>query len=67
MFKLDLEKEERPEIKLPVMAIHWIIKKARECQKKKKKPFISASMITLKPLTMWTTANYGKFLKRWEY
>ena len=36
MFKLDLEKEERPEIKLPVMAIHWIIKKARECQKKKK-------------------------------
>ena len=37
MFKLDLEKEERPEIKLPVMAIHWIIKKARECQKKKKK------------------------------
>ena len=21
----------------------------------------------LKPLTVWTTTNYGKFLKRWEY
>ena len=20
-----------------------------------------------KPLTMWITTNYGKFLKRWEY
>ena len=31
MFKLDLEKAEEPEIKLP--NIHWIIKKAREFQK----------------------------------
>jgi len=30
MFKLDLEKAEEPEIKLP---IHWIVKKAREFQK----------------------------------
>ena len=31
MFKLDLEKAEEPEIKLP----NWIIEKAREFQKKK--------------------------------
>ena len=30
MFKLDLEKAEEPEIKLPT---HWIVKKAREFQK----------------------------------
>ena len=24
-------------------------------------------MTTLKPLTVWTTTNCGKFLKRWEY
>ena len=27
----------------------------------------SASLTTLKPLTVWTTANCGNFLKRWEY
>ena len=27
----------------------------------------SASLTMLKPLTVWTTTNYGKFLKRWEY
>ena len=32
MFKLDLEKAEEPEIKLPNMC--WIIKKARELKKK---------------------------------
>ena len=32
MFKLDLEKAEEPEIKLPTY-IHWIIEKAREFQK----------------------------------
>ena len=31
MFKLDLEKAEEPEIKLPTT--HWIIEKAREFQK----------------------------------
>ena len=30
MFKLGLEKAEEPEI---ITKIHWIIKKARECQK----------------------------------
>ena len=32
-----------------------------------RKTSTSASLTTLKPLTMWITANCGKFLKRWEY
>ena len=27
----------------------------------------SASLTTLKPLSVWITTNCGKFLKRWEY
>ena len=38
--------------------IHWIIKKAREFQKKKS---ISALLIMPKPLTVWITINCGKF------
>ena len=44
--------------------ICWIIKQAREFQEKTS---ISASLTTLKPFTLWTTTNCGKFLKRWEY
>ena len=44
--------------------ILWIIKKAREFQKKTS---ISASMTRLKPLTVWITTRCGKFWKRWEY
>ena len=33
MFKLDLEKAEEPEIKLPIANIRWIMEKAREFQK----------------------------------
>ena len=40
--------------------IHWIIKKAREFQKTS----ISALLTMPKPLTVWITANYGKFLER---
>ena len=47
-----------------IVNIYWIIEKAGEFQKKKS---TSASLPTLKPLTMWITANCGKFLKRWEY
>ena len=36
--------------------IHWIIEKARKFQK------TTASLTTLKPLTVWITANCGKFL-----
>ena len=43
--------------------IHWIIEKVRECQKKS----TSASLTTLKPLTVWITTNCGKFFRRWEY
>ena len=44
--------------------IRWIIEKAREFQKKK---YISALLAMPKPLTVWITINWGKFLKRWEY
>ena len=43
--------------------IRWFIKKAREFQKKS----ISALLTMSKPLTVWITTNYGKFLKIWEY
>ena len=38
--------------------IHWIIKKAREFQKKTS---TSALLTIPKPLTMWITTNCGKF------
>ena len=38
--------------------IHWIIKKAREFQKKKS---ISVLLTMPKPLTAWITINCGKF------
>ena len=44
--------------------IHWIIKKARELQKKTS---TFALLTTPKPLTVWITANCGKFFKRWQY
>ena len=44
--------------------ICWIIEKAREFQKKKS---MSALLTTPKPVTVWTTTNCGKFLKRREY
>ena len=47
-----------------IVNILWITEKAREFQKKKS---TSASLTTLKPLTMWITTNYGKFFKKWEY
>ena len=39
---------------------HWIIKKAREFQKKS----TSALLTMPKPLTVWITTNCGKFFKR---
>ena len=42
----------------------WIIKKAREFQKKTS---ISALLTVPKPSTVWTTINCGKFWKIWEY
>ena len=36
-------------------------------QESSRETSISASLTTLKPLTVWIITNYGKFLKRWEY
>ena len=44
--------------------IPWIIKKAREFQKKTP---ISALLTMPKPLTVGIPINCGKFGKRWEY
>ena len=48
-----------------VAKICWIIKKAREFQKKENIYF--TLLTTPKPLTVWITTNCGKFLNRWEY
>ena len=61
MFKLDLEKSEEPEIKLPVSI--GSPKKQESCRKTS----ISALLTMPKPLTVWITINCGKFWKRWEY
>ena len=60
MFKLDLEKPEEPEIKLPTFVGSLKNQGSR-------KTSTSASLTTLKPLTVWLTANCGKFFKRCEY
>ena len=52
MFKLDLEKAEEPEIKLPT-STDWIMVKAREFQKTS----TSALLTMPKPLTVWITTN----------
>ena len=54
MFKLDLEKAEEPEIKLPTSAGSW--KKQESCRK------TSISALLSKPLTVWITTNW-KILK----
>ena len=59
MFKLDLEKAEEPEIKLPTYTES--LKKQESSRK------ISALLTMPKHLTVWITTNHGKFFKRWEY
>ena len=61
MFKMDLEKAEEPEIKLPTSA------GSSEKKESSSKTSISALFTMSKPLIMWITTNYGKFLKRWEF
>ena len=47
-----------------IVNIRWIIKRAREFQKKTS----TSSLLTApKALTVWITTNCGKFFKRWEY
>ena len=43
--------------------ICWITEK----QENSRKTSTYASLITLKPLTLWITTNWGIFLIRWEY
>ena len=43
--------------------IRWIIEK----QESSRKTSFSALLTMPKPLTVWITRNYGKFIKRWEY
>ena len=61
MFKLDLEKAEEPEAKLPTSI--GSLKK----QESSRKTSISALLAVPKTLTVWITTNCGKFWKRWEY
>ena len=61
MFKLDLEKAEKPEIKLPTSV------GSSKKQENSGKTSISALLTLLKPLTVWIRTNSGKFLKRWKY
>ena len=60
MFKLDLEKAEEPEIKLPTSA------GSEKKQERSRKTSTSALLTMPKPLTVWITTNCGKFFKRWE-
>ena len=61
MFKLDLEKPEEQEIKLPTSAGSW------KKQESSTKTSISALLTMPKPLTVWITTNCGKFFKKWKY
>ena len=54
-------KGEEPEIKLPTSA------GSSKKQESSRKTSTSTLLTTPKPLTVWITTNYGKFLKRWEY
>ena len=51
MFKLDLEKAEESEIKLPASA------ESKKKQGNSRETYTSASLTTLKSLTVWITTN----------
>ena len=55
MFKLDLEKAEEPEIKLPTSI------GSSKKQESSRKTSTSALLTMPKPLTEWITINCGKF------
>ena len=52
MYKLDLEKAEEPEIKLPTSV------ESQKKQRNFRKTSTSASMTLLKPLTLWITTKW---------
>ena len=55
MFKLDLEKAEEPEIKLPTLV------GSSKKQDNSRKTSTSAILTMPKPLSVWITTNCGKF------
>ena len=55
MFKLDLEKEEEPEIKLPAS-----VESSKKLESSRKTS-TSALLTMPKPWTVWITINCGKF------
>ena len=58
MFKLDLEKAQEPEMKLPTSV--RLLKKQESSRKTS-----SSTLLTIpKPVTVWITTNCGKFFKR---
>ena len=61
IYKLDLEKAEEPEIKLPTFV------GSSKKWDSSRKTSISALLTMPKPLTVWITTNCGKFFKRCEY
>ena len=61
ILKLDSEKAEEPEIKLPTSS------GSSKKQENSRETSTFVSLIMPKPLTMWITTNCGKFLKRREY
>ena len=61
MFKLDLEKAEEPEIKLPTST------GSSKKQETSRKTSTSALLTTAMPLTVWIITNCGKCLKKWEF
>ena len=58
MYKVDLEKAEEPEIKLPTSL------GSKKKQDNSRKTSTSASLTMLKALTVWITTNCGKFFSR---
>ena len=61
MFKLDLEKAEEPEIKLPTSV------GSSKKQESSRKTSNSALLTTPKPFPVWITANCGEFFKRRDH
>ena len=58
MYKLDLKKADKPEVKLPTSI------GSQKKQENSRKTSTSASLTTLKPLTVQIRTNSGKILKR---
>ena len=59
-YKLDFEGVDELGTKLIICTGLW------RKPESSRKTSTSASLTTQKPLIVWTTANYGKFLKKWE-